>query len=349
MKGRTMQIKKRHLGILVLAMASIIALAFGATAAQAEPGGWWTPPANGETLIVNTTNSEYADDIAQANVVVDVYKIASAVPDGQYQTFNYEFDVEGFEGLSEEFEAAAAASDWGNMANSAAAIIKDGDYEHTTGDINQQITGLDDGLYVVLVHGSGVDNELSAHSKLYKYTFDPIVVTLPTTNTGTSDGQWQPEATVDIKASQTPLKGRLLITKSLTGFVGTEEATFTFHIESTPDSPYPYENDRSITMTSAGTSPAIEVTDIPAGTKVTVTEVHQGTRYRLVEGDSSVKEIVADEVVEEENLMLPEAVFVNEPSDDTKQGHGIENKFDLSKTGDAETDWDWVWTQVPEV
>ena len=378
MKGRTMQIKKRHLGILVLAMASIIALAFGAVAAHAEPGDWW-PQNNTNTLIVNVSDDDDIVSDLGENVEVDLYLVATATPNSDYQYFDYKA-VGNFESLGDPENGNAipynlTADGWMTLAQEAADIVYpegatksafEPDFHAAAGS---EINGIGDGIYLVLVHGGRVHDDAYQGSVGYdvadgyyayntaltkKYTFTPTLVALPNTETGDTTGEWKTSITIPtMKPEIEPLYGSLTIEKTLTGFVGDEPATFTFHIESTNDVFYGSDpdhpgNDRSITFTKAGTE-TITVEHIPAGAVVTVEEIHEGTRYQLaserIVGDLT---IYSDEAVKAKVGAVPVAPFTNEPSDETIQGHGIENKFELSKTGEQDTDWDWVWTQVPE-
>lgn len=351
-----MHTRTKHLGILVLAMASVIAIALGAASALADPAPWWqTPDQNTLTVAAVDGESDMATDVATCNVAVDVYRIAIADPNPNYQAFDYT-PVEPFAELA--IPADPTAEDWQALADQAAAIVLPEGASafavepYKSGTAGQAMSGMEDGLYLVLAHGQGVTNGFTAVNGDYtkEYTFQPTIVALPGTASGTTadPSGWISDVAIALKPEAEPLYGDISISKTLTGFVGTEPAMFTFHIESTPDSPYEYANDKSITFTGAGTDVVLD-THIKAGTIVTVTEVHEGTRYQLVTGDTSPKTIVSNEAIAAgAATSVPEAAFTNEPSDETKQGHGIENKFELSKTGEADSDWDWVWTQIPD-
>ena len=183
----------KHLGILVLAMVSVIAIAFGAAAALADPAPWW-PAGNTNTLTVAAVDdeSEIAADVATCNVTVDVYRIATASPNPNYQAFDYT-PVGDFKELS--IPADPTAEDWQALADEAAAIVlPEGESTFAvtpdaSGAAGTAMSGLGDGLYLVLAHGQGVTDGFTAINGDYtkKYTFQPTVVALPSTASGTTD------------------------------------------------------------------------------------------------------------------------------------------------------------------
>ena len=345
-----MQIAKKRLGAVLLAACLLTALAFGGITAYAASVG-----TGNNTLTVNATNNP-DDDIASANVTTSVYKIASATANGS--TYDYAFDVAPFTDLGKSYAPASmTGAKWQDMANQAAELVGDAKAMATDVPAGEAITGLEDGLYLVIAP--------KAHTATYEYTFNPTIVTLPTKEplkddagnpildedgfpiiaTSQEYGDWITTATITLKSSRESLTGSLRITKTVEN-AKSEPATCTFSIKSTSDSPVEYSNVASITFAQSGTLETI-ATGIPVGAIVQVEETFPGTGYKNVSGDNSAKTIVADVLVKEGAADIPSAAFVNEPDDNPHHGWGIENKFELSKTGDGDTDWDWVWTQVP--
>ena len=94
-----------------------------------------------------------------------------------------------------------------------------------------------------------------------------------------------------------------------------------------------YSNVVSTTHSSAGTKAAI-ADHIPAGAKVTVTEVYSGAGYRLVSEPQQTAEISADEIVTVE--------FDNTYDHGLNPGYGVTNHFDYDE------DEGWQWTQLPD-
>ena len=351
-----MQIAKarKRLGAVLLAVCLLVALAFGGVSAYAAVAG-----TGNNTLTVNATNNP-EDDIAKAGVTVNVYKIATATKDSSYDTYNFTFDVAPFTSLASSYtKDTMTGAKWQDLANQAATMTE-GATAATTSPVpvGEAITGLEDGLYLVVA--------ADAHTEMFEYSFNPTIISLPTKEplkdssgnpildengfpiiaTSQEYGDWITTGNITLKSEQKPLYGSLRITKTVQDFSG-ERATFTYHIESTADSPHEYANDISVQVTESGTFEAFD-THILAGTVVTVSEIHEGTRYEFVSGDSTPKTIIADVLVGEQpdRYSNPTAAFENKSGGNPNQGHGDENRFELVKTGDGATDWDWQWTKI---
>ena len=145
-------------------------------------------------------------------------------------------------------------------------------------------------------------------------------------------GEWKTATTIYLKYEAKPLYGTLLINKNIVSIAGTmanwKKTSFHYHIVSTADSPYEYDNWASVTVTGEGDFQAPPVSHIKADTIVKVTEVYEGASFTAV-GDtvSGAVTIVADN----EDGTLPDNVaqvyFKN--TSDTKiiEGSGIQNEF----------------------
>ena len=353
-----MQRTSKHLSVFAIVACVVAVLAFGGTAAFAA-GNWWNPPEGGNTLNVGITNDDtLKEDLLKANVVVDLYKVADAEADESFETFNYTM-VEDFypaESDSDEVKDALTIKsdptndDWDAMAEAAAdkiaGVAPAASFPmNEAGEASQN--GLADGLYLVVAHGEGQD-PLYAASSMYGYRFLPILVALPgkarddsgAIRTDDSYGAWLTNVSIVLKPSQEPLYGSLRIQKTVDNFYG-EPATFVFHIVSTDDSPFEYDNYASVYYT--GGEPAeTTATHIKAGTVVTVTEVYPGGRFEPVgeyQNISPGKAIVADDQVTDDNP-IASVSFANHQITDIG-GHGIENNFTLGEDGD------WVITVTP--
>ena len=308
----------------------------------------------GNTLTVDLVgDEEYRKDLATADVVVDVYKLATATYDDRYDTYNYEL-VSDFSSLESDFIAAQEGSGgWADLAENAAAIAKDlttkGQPVKTAQPIDQPIAGLDDAIYLVLARGADQERGSSmVYTKTWGYTFQAGLIALP--NKGPNDegtirtdnpGPWLTEATINLKSERQPLYGSLTIYKEVTEASGAEQATFVFHIKEVGKDDG-YENYAAITYPVQTSN---TITHIPAGITVTVTEVYFGGRYKEFPVDGfgsgsqayihSDQEIAADKTKE-----VASVYFKNEPSDDHPGGgHGIENRFTF--------DGDWPVTATP--
>lgn len=361
-----MQSVSKRLGAVALGVCLLAALVFGGVTAFAAVS--WQGASFGNTLTIEATNNdEMKDDVAKADVVVDVYRVATAEKDASFDTYNYTWESPFGTGAVDTSKLNAAG--WQELAvNAAKAVgVASTKPDFVTTDAGKALEGIDNGLYLLMAHGKDADvtfaadgtPELHAYSDIYDYVFEPVLVAVPSKaadesgviRTDDSYGPWLTDVAVTLKPERDPQYGSLRITKTVTRNVG-EPRSFVFHITGElPDgTPYGPEGKGQYAQVyfEEGTYNETIVEHIPAGSKLTVTEeLTSGTGYRLVSGDSETKIIVADRLVSDTNSMAS-AAFVNEPDGSTDHGYGIENKFVLSKTGEGESDWDWEWIAVPE-
>lgn len=328
----------KRLGALVLGLCLMLSVALSGRA-LAEGEGANTL----KTVATASTDEAFVADMATADIVVDVYRLASATKSEVYDAYDYEL-VAPFTGLQAMFEGAlnGGTSTWEDVADASAALFGEAEKVVANVPVGEEIK-LDDGIYLVVPHGAGVDG-MTAYSETYRYTFVPSVVALPTKVqagydqqgylvgpiSSSDSGEWTTEVTIALKPSQEPLYGDLVITKNVPTFAGTEPATFVFHVTGEG-----YDEYASVYVTSEGaTSTTLE--HIPAGLEVTVTEVYTGARYTPQGSDTATTTIVASETSES-----PASVsFTNVPDDTyTGGGHGIENHFEYTNDGDQ-----WVLT-----
>jgi hypothetical protein len=286
-------------------------------------------------------------DITAGDVKYDLYKIAEGTKDQNYDTWHYDTWTTAFASLKPS-TTPKTASDWQKIADAAAALVEKNkipaDKEGTGGE---PLKSLDNGLFLVIPH--------ETKSSMYSYTFLPSIVALPSKDpipnaapekvkhgdytidfpvigTATEYGPWKNEVTIYLKYEIEPLYGSLLINKKILSIEGTmsnwKKTSFHYHIESTANSPYDYDNWASVTVTGEGDFQAPPVRHIKVGTKVKVTEVYEGADFYAV--GSTVSEEVTI-VADNEDGSLPQNVaqvyFTN--TSDTKiiEGSGIQNEF----------------------
>ena len=310
--------------MLALAMCVACVLAFGATLAQAAVDSWMGGK-NQLTIGV----SDGGSDVKDANAQVNVYRIATGTKDSQYDTYNYTFDVDPFTELGKGYDPGTMNSDsWQAMAEAANKIVADnGTASNATAPVGEPITGLADGLYLVLIPDTTTGD--------YAYTFQPALVALPGKvgadgpAYNTAAGEWTDQVAAVIKWSRTERKGSLRINKNLTDFVG-DDATFTYHITGTLADGTQYENFAAVHYSANGEVESFDIVGgIPAGLEVTITEINDGAQYQSVDGAERTATIVADDTVSVD--------FTNAPDDNSgKVGHGIENHF---RSSAADDDW----------
>ena len=356
-----MQRTSKHLSVFAIVACVVAVLAFGGTAAFAA-GNWWNPPEGGNTLTVNATgNEDLKNDIANGdvNLVLDVIKVADATADATFETFSYklvgQFATSG-EGKSlQELIDNPSTENWKKLADAleGMATLTEKGNAIVQEDGLAEIGGLEDGLYLVLAHGKGKTDASVAYSSTYEYTFDPVLIAVPSKEADESGvirtdspGEWQSSVSANLKPQQGPLYGSLRIVKHIDGFEG-EPASFVFRIQSVDDLGNPdgkYDNYASVYY-SSGESAETTVTHIKAGTNVLVTEEYEGARFKYVSGNGIVGPIVADAWLKsDENRAMLQIDFTNEPTNITTGGHGIQNTTTMIPKGNTDSWNGWTWS-----
>lgn len=341
--------------IVALAMGLLMALALGGVSALADD--WGSGP---KTVTVNAANNECKEDIegiaAEDAVVIDVYKIASATRNSHQLSYDYAL-VAPFG--TEELNKALADGDWEALADGAATVVKEtlasgGEsvLVNRHGELGEKISlaGDDegDGIWLVMPHGANKDaDSLTADSDLYTYSFNPIVVTLPTKDglddTGTLNsayGNWVPDAVVTLKAEREDRLADLQINKivedTTSAAVSPEASTFVFHVVDVETGGEKYDNYTSVYYDGKNAPEPAVLHRLPVGITVKVTEEYKGASFVLADGEAETKEV---EIV---GGQTAEVTFKNDSNGSGKRGHGIENQFKFGEDGD------WPWTPKPD-
>ena len=369
-----MQRVSKRIGIIALAMCLLAALAVGGVMAWAEGEPDWAKHADGNTLTINATNTDtMAEDIATADVVYDIYQVATAEKNGTYDIYDYTW-VEPFGSGAVDLSLYPTGSAWHDRAVELATRLEELSVRQSAevlanadaAKLAESDIKFQNGMYLVLPHGKDVDLidengllQLKAYSATWEYTFQPTLVTLPSKaaqgvdadgypiiNTADSFGDWLTEVTISCKPERAPLFGSLRIDKTvLNPSENPEPATFVFHITGTTPQGEAYDNYASIYYTGGG-SGSTTVTHIPAGTEVTVTEEYFGAKYVYVSDsdgtdNSAATTIIADRVVEAGTVMA-NVGFTNDETGGPGGGHGVENNVELAENGD------WIKHVTPE-
>ena len=127
-----------------------------------------------------------------------------------------------------------------------------------------------------------------------------------------------------MKPQPTPRYGSLVIRKTLTSYNATlGSATFIFQVEGVKDQETVLSDVVSLVFDGTGTK-SLEISGIPAGTEVTVTEVYGSANYDPVSPETERVTILADG--EEGSPVTVE--FVNEYNGKLNPGSGIVNHFE---------------------
>lgn len=298
------------------------------------------------TLTVRPGSEDWAADLAEAHVVVDLYKIADAVADSTYDTYDYHL-TEGYGGLTLPKDPDNAA--WEALAQSAAqtALTNGTPVANTAANTAVSLPGC--GLYLVVARGEGITDYWKttegangaqeivtiAHSGKFTYTFTPSLISLPSKealadgsiNTA-GDGDWQYDMTVTLKPERAVRFGSLEINKILQSYETSGPASFVFDVEAELDGQNVYSNVASMTFTGAGQQ-SVLVEEIPVGANVTVTEVYSGASYSLASEAVQTAVIGADTV--------SPVTFSNSYNGADRDGGAVVNRFEYE-------DGDWTWT-----
>lgn len=129
-------------------------------------------------------------------------------------------------------------------------------------------------------------------------------------------------------------KGRLNIVKNITGYNQTlGQTSFIFKIEAKEkNGEIVYSDYASITFTKPGTE-TITISDIPAGTTVTVTEVYSGASYEVVGDSVKTCTIVSDQAINAGEATQASVSFTNKYNGGNRGGYAVTNHFDRDGDG----------------
>ena len=305
------------------------------------------------SITVSLSNLEDGESLAQADLVVDVYQIASAIARDGEDAWDFQLlapftalelpeddGLDAWQGFAAE--AALLAVDEG------APLVSDAPVETPITATNSG-TPLPAGLYLLLVHGKRIDDYLElddngtvasvGYAEDYKYLFAPQLLSLPTKTVeegamASTDlpGEWIYDVTALLKAERTPRFGNLVIEKTLLSYGEGKPGVFIFDIEAVFEGQTVYSDVVCLQFDAAG-SRTVTIDRIPVGAEVTVTEVYSGASYHAVTAASQTVQLLSPE---------PETVrFVNDLSNTPMDGAGVDNAFTYGAEG-------WTVTQTPD-
>lgn len=288
------------------------------------------------------------DELRTSVIPVRLYKIADVDISGRYvepqagagaaaDTVLYGLLKDRLGGVSSETKAA----EWLSMAEDAMA---EADRQEEAGtplstaaktrlndsnltDGGAKISGLSTGLYLVAVE--------DVWTSEYIYRFTPYLLSLPGnaySGAGTSDA-WLYDVTVGLKASRENRYGDLEIIKTLDSYNATlGGATFVFQVESEAKDGIRYSDVVSIVFDQAGTKSVKLLEKIPAGARVTVTEVYSGASYEVITEAEQTATITAHDPDNPDNPdNLATVRFENDYDDRLNGGTSVVNHFAYSE------------------
>lgn len=353
-----MEIKKngRHRGSISRLVCPLLAFVLAAGLIIASPGpGGEAKAVDLETkcsLAVKPGGEEQLEDLKEANVVVDIYKVAKAVAaDNGQDTYYYQF-LDGYEELGEDYAKNPDNELWKRMAQTAAgyALKNEASAVSKGASVDKTIEGLECGLYLVIARGAdiedyettvkdqdGVDSIATiARSKTYEYTFAPELVSLPSkhetaedgaqTNTTGGNGQWDYNMIITLKPNRKDRAGSLEIVKNLATYNVNDPAVFVFQVEAEIGGKNVYSDVVTMIFTEAGQKKVV-LDKIPAGATVKVTEIYSGASYEVTSADEQTAVISVSDVASVE--------FDNDHSTTNHGGGGVNNHF----TYDSKDGW----------
>lgn len=397
-----MKRKKKWMRMLAAtAFAVILALPFSAAADEVH-----TPVDLTEkcSLAVNVAmgGTDYAWDLELSqvnwgNVSLELYRLAgveqaeglddytyiSSLQDGSEDPFSGVVSLaneyvrrEPLSGAgAEEEQAGVTAAQWDALAQLAAQTVRgpeDGNplTASYTGNVLEGITGIDAGLYLLLIRDPGSDfKEITledgsqsvatvVRSAHYEYEFSPALVSLPVhkevqDGAGNHTGyRWSYGALISPKYGLSYRYGSLMLAKTLESYRAGEPATFIFRVESSYDDGRAgagFRCNELVTLYYGADSLAtqVETLDIrfPIGAQVTVTEIYSGSSYSLAAGSEPIQgeTIGLSEQRVENGITVPADTqlvqFTNVYSASGNRGGSVENSFE--NTGSQ-----WTWTQT---
>lgn len=300
------------------------------------------------------------EDLANAEVVLDLYQVAKAIPVSGYDTYAYdtvapyqelESILDDGENLTNQVFQTLAQQAAEITFNSGSTVTKTID----GAPVNEKIPDLEAGLYLLVARGPEINNYVKtiqdetgakklatvAWSDEFVYSFLPELISLPGkaadadggVNTA-NPGEWIYDAAATLKPEQSVRFGSLEIVKKLTSYNTEKAASFVFEIEAYTDETKAervYSNVVSIDFSAPGQKSVVLKDVIPVGAYVEVTEVYSGATYSLV-SDATVSTVIQAEE-------LASVSFTNDYNHSGNHGGAVTNHFDYSEESG------WGWTQ----
>ena len=169
-----MRMKTQRILAALLSLVLLLALA---------PAGWAVDVTTPNIVNINLVptdkeGTDFATDIVKAKVQADLYLIAPAVADEQYDTYGYNFEGSTFAGLKDSVTAALKTDpaekttyeimlkSFSRIAQAAAEIVKNGDmdpdyYQVAATDVSTiELGGIQAGLYLLILRGNDFTNKI---------------------------------------------------------------------------------------------------------------------------------------------------------------------------------------------
>lgn len=250
------------------------------------------------TITVQIGGNEYNDFNTHYEGIVDVdfYKIADYTSTGAFVLDN---DFAGAEIDLSVMENSPTVEDIQTSIVDKAQLASDGMEPDFTLSLDRSTAdsvtsdALDKGLYLYIPRPCDNDR--------YSYEFISYVVATPTSKyveKGDGSDEWEYDATVTLKPAETQRLGDLKIVKTLDSYnTSMQTASFVYEVKAELDGEIVFNNVYAIDFDTVGTK-SVEIKDLPATAKVTVTEVYSGASYSVVGDGATTVTVEADKFVE---------------------------------------------------
>ncbi len=275
----------------------------------------------------STTDKVVLDDIEEANVVMDYYKVAYAVENKKGDGYTFEL-VDPYLGII-NLPEGNKSDDWMGVSQDVASIVmayyKAGTpiVPTATAENKKTVDSLEAGLYLVIARGENQpdyfiekDNAVTGKKDIVtlatgadnEFFFAPEIVAVPTKDpnpaTGVIDlgapGEWRYSSTFYMKPYWEPRFGDLKIIKDLLVYEDSEPAFFIFQVDTEKkygDVVKKTSKVYSLMFTQAGQEELL-IKDLPVGATVKVTEINSGVGYEIQGSNVQNTTIVANDFVE---------------------------------------------------
>lgn len=295
------------------------------------------------SITVAAEQEGYEGGYGKEGIPVALYKVADVNVSGKFTAIDT-FNGIDFNSVGEASDSKVTADAWRALAEEAAMHLKGVvpvDQKNVvpgaegTAGASAKFTGLATGLYLI-VPAESYNDDYSV-----KYKFTPYLTALPSSEyamTGAGSDEWVYETEVGLKMESEQQYGKLNIRKNLADYnTSLGQASFVFQVEGRDERDVlVYSNVISTTHTGAGEVTAV-LDKVPAGLKVTVTEVYSGASYELDGDGTKTADIVSDAAVGAGAGNEASVSFTNRYGGGNRGGYGVTNQFDK----DGNNNWQW--------
>lgn len=267
-------------------------------------------------LDAETSGEDGWEALKTARIQIDLYLAADMDEYGRYKV-KKAFQCPELEGINE------GVTDWQAAAFAAAELAE------TQSVPDHTVTFTGSGSSVNLSAGMYLLCPRTVEAGDYEYVFLPGLVSLPGNDYEVSgDDRWRYSVEAELKPEKRVCSGDLLIEKTLESYNETlGSALFVFQVEAVKGEETVYSDVLPLCFDKPGKK-SILVEDLPAGAKVTVTEVYSGASYEAVTEPEQVTVILP-----KGHADAPARVeFVNRYQGGLIPGSGVTNHFSYDES-----------------